>query len=110
MIFHLAARDQWQSPETYRPRSLEDEGFIHCSTANQLGGVANVLYAGREDLVLVTIDADALDAPVVYEDCYETGRRFPHIYGSITPEAVVSTEPFPPDENGRFTWESHAER
>jgi uncharacterized protein (DUF952 family) len=110
VIFHLAVRDQWDSPESYRPPSFADEGFIHCSTASQLVDVANQLYAGRDDLVLVTIDSDALNAPVVYEDCYETGRRFPHIYGPIDAEAVVSVEPFLPDETGRFTWESHTGR
>lgn len=104
MIFHLAARDEWRSAESYRPRSLANEGFIHCSTAGQLVDVANSLYSGRDDLVLVTIDEDSLGAPVVYEDCYETGQRFPHIYGPIDPEAVVSVEQFPPDPAGRFTW------
>ena len=108
MIFHLAARDEWRAAESYRPQSLEDEGFIHCSTAGQLVDVANDLYAGRTDLVLVTIDPDALSAPVVFEDCYETGRRFPHVYGPLDPEAVISVEPFPPDQAGRFSWRSHA--
>ena len=110
MIFHLAARDEWRSPESYRPPSLTHEGFIHCSTASQLVGVANDLYAGRDDLLLVTIDPDALRAPVVFEDCYETGRRFPHVYGPFDAEAVVSVEPFPPDDTGQFTWETHVER
>ena len=106
MIFHLAERDAWDSADTYRPASLTDEGFIHCSTARQLIDVANDLYAGRTDLLLVTIEPDLLHAPVVFEDCYETGQRFPHIYGPIDPEAVVSVEPFPPDAAGRFTWDT----
>lgn len=110
MIFHLAARDQWSSAESYRPPSLEEEGFIHCSTARQLIDVANALYSGRDDLVLVTIDTDELTAPVVYEDCYETGQRFPHVYGQLDAEAVVSIEPFPPDESGAFGWDARVER
>lgn len=110
MIFHLAARGQWQSDESYRPASLIDEGFIHCSTASQLVGVANDRYAGRQDLLLVTIDPNASSAPVVFEDCYETGQRFPHLYGPLDTEAVVSVAAFPPDETGTFTWESMAGR
>ena len=106
MIFHLAERDAWDSADTSRPASLTDEGFIPCSTAPQLIDVANSLYAGRTDLLLVTIEPDLLHAPVVFEDCYETGQRFPHIYGPIDPEAVVSVEPFPPDAAGRFTWDT----
>lgn len=110
MIFHLAVRDLWHSAESYRPPSLDEEGFIHCSTARQLIGVANDLYAGRDDLVLVTLDPEALTAPVVYEDCYETGQRFPHVYGQLDAEAVVSIEPFLPDETGTFRWDAQVER
>lgn len=106
MIFHLAVRRQWESQTPYRPSSLEEEGFVHCSTATQLVVVANDLYAGREDLLLLTIDPDELSAPVVYEDCYETGQRFPHVYGPIDPEAVVSVTPFVPDQTGTFTWDA----
>lgn len=104
MIFHLAAASEFEDPGSYRPSSLADEGFIHCSTAAQLIDVANGLYAGREDLLLVTIDPDELRAPVVYEDCYEAGERFPHIYGPIDDDAVISIQPFRPDDSGRFTW------
>lgn len=110
MIFHLAIRDEWESSHRYRPASLEEDGFIHCSTAQQLLSVANDMYAGREDLLLLTIDPDELHAPVVYEDCYETGRRFPHVYGLLDPEAVVSVTSFLPDDTGRFTWESQLSR
>jgi uncharacterized protein (DUF952 family) len=109
VIFHLADRETWDSPASYRPPSLDTEGFIHCSTARQLVDVANDLYAGRDDLLLVTVDPDALSAPVVYEDCYETGQRFPHVYGPLDAEAVVSVEPFLPDETGRFTWKARVE-
>ncbi len=109
MIFHLADRAEWEPPDTYRPTSLSAEGFIHCSTAPQLIEVANSLYEGRTDLLLVTIEPDLLKAPVVFEDCYETGQRFPHIYGQIDTEAVVSVEPFQPDATGRFTWEASAQ-
>ena len=105
MIFHLAAVSEWRDPDSYRPASLAEEGFIHCSTASQLVDVANGLYPGRRDLLLITIDPDALAAPVVCEDCYETGRRFPHIYGPIDPSAVISVQPFQPDAAGQFSWD-----
>lgn len=107
MIFHLAVRAEWDEPARYRPQSLAEEGFVHCSKASQLIDVANDLYAGRDDLLVVTIDPDLLHAPVVFEDCYETGQRFPHVYGMIDEEAVVSVDPFPPNEDGRFGW-NHA--
>ncbi len=110
MIFHLAIREEWESQSPYRPASLKEEGFIHCSTATQLLTVANDLFAGREDLLLLTIDPDELSAPVVYEDCYETGQRFPHVYGRLDADAVVAVTPFVPDQTGTFTWESQLGR
>lgn len=104
MIFHLADQSTWEAGPAYTPDSLEKEGFIHCSTAGQLLGVANALYFGRNDLVLLTIDPDHLSAPLVYEDCYESGQRFPHVYGTIDPEAVVTAESFPPLADGSFAW------
>lgn len=110
MIFHLAQQSEWDAEHPYHPESLTSEGFIHCSTARQLLGVANSLYSGRTDLVLVTVDPDELTAPLVFEDCYQSGQRFPHVYGTINPEAVVSVEPFPPAADGSFTWDGEAVR
>ncbi len=110
MIFHLAEQSAWEAPLPYLPDSLEFEGFIHCSTARQLIGVANAMYFGRTDMVLVTVDPDQLTAPVVYEDCYESGQRFPHVYGTIDPDAVVTVERFQPSDDGSFTWEGNAVR
>lgn len=104
MIFHLAEQSTWESGPPYLPDSLQAEGFIHCSTAKQLLGVANTRYSGRDDLVLVTIDPNNLSAPLVYEDCYESGQRFPHIYGTIDVDAVVGVEPFQPLSDGSFVW------
>ena len=105
MIFHLAAGNAFEPGETYRPDSLDTEGFVHCSMADQLVRVANERYPGREDLVLLTIDERRLSSPVVCEDCHETGERFPHVYGPIDPAAVVEVGPFRPGPGGTFTWE-----
>jgi uncharacterized protein (DUF952 family) len=104
MIFHLAEKSTWDTGPPYLPGSLRTEGFIHCSTASQLLDVANAMYSGRSDLVLLTIDPDYLSTPLVYEDCYESGQRFPHIYGTINPQAVVRVERLQPSADGTFSW------
>ena len=78
-IFHLAKLKDWaKSIDAYHPRRVEDEGFIHCSTAAQLALVAHELFAGENDLVLLTIDPEALDdSTLVYEDLYDLGEEFP---------------------------------
>lgn len=96
-IYHLAEPGDWAaSSDYYEPPSVATEGFVHCSTAGQLPRVAAERYMGRNDLVLLTIDPDQLDAgALVYEDSYGAGEEFPHVYGPLPVSAVVSTGPYP---------------
>ncbi|MEZ4515410.1 MAG: DUF952 domain-containing protein [Chloroflexota bacterium] len=48
------------------------------------------------------IDPERVSPEIVYEDCYETGQVFPHIYGPLIPEAVVAVVDFPANTEGRF--------
>jgi uncharacterized protein (DUF952 family) len=77
-------------------RSLEEEGFIHCSFSDQVQGVADRFYRGRTDVVLLTVDTSRLDADVKVEN------GFPHIYGPLPVEAVISVDPVSCDEDGRL--------
>ena len=104
-FYHIASWARWSAAQAsglYRAESLILEGFIHCSTSEQLIGVANELYAGQEGLVLLEIDSGKISAKIRYEDCYDTGQVFPHIYGPIPIESVVRVIDFSPDEDGRF--------
>jgi uncharacterized protein (DUF952 family) len=104
-LLHITTRDAWlaaQDAGLYRANSLETEGFIHCSLPQQVVAVADGYYPGREGLVLLVIDPERLDAPVRFEDCYETGQDFPHIYGPLNLDAVIDVLPFPPGPDGTF--------
>jgi len=94
-IYHIAEPDRWK-PEApaYEAESLAAEGFIHCSTAAQVPGVAAAFYACRTDLILLSIDAGAMADILVYEDLYEHGEDFPHVYGPIPMHAITSAEAF----------------
>jgi uncharacterized protein (DUF952 family) len=105
-ILHICPMAEWNEAlpiGEYAPDSLAAEGFIHCSTTNQVVGVANSLYTGHKDLVLLIISANQLTASLVYEDCYELGEEFPHVYGPLNAAAVLGVLPFPPDSDGRFS-------
>lgn len=77
------------SHDSYTPASLEEEGFIHCSTTDQLDRVAETFYAGRNDLCLLTVAAAGVGPMLVYEDLYEANELFPHIYGPLPLNAVT---------------------
>ena len=105
-ILHITTPDAWaeaQQQGQYRADSLASEGFIHCFTVAQVEYVANQRFRGREDLILLVISASQVRATIVYEDCYETGQQFPHIYGPLNLDAVTNILPFPPDADGLFT-------
>ena len=93
---HLAASADWErrADGHYAPAGLEPEGFVHLCTPEQLDGVVDRYYRGRDDLVLLTVRTDRLDAPLVWEDTTGSGQDFPHVYGPIALTAVVSALPF----------------
>jgi uncharacterized protein (DUF952 family) len=106
ILLHIATKEDWLAGQTsgvYRVVSLEKEGFIHCSTVGQLMGVANDYYAGRQGLLLLVIDDEKVPAEIRYEDCYETGQQFPHIYGPLPANAIVEAIDFLPSEDGTFS-------
>ncbi|QOR64715.1 DUF952 domain-containing protein [Cytobacillus suaedae] len=105
MILHIIELETWLKAKNegmYTPSSIEDEGFIHCSTKEQVLEVANFLYKGQEDLVLLCIDSTKVKAEIVYEDLYETGKLYPHIYGGLNVDAVENVVKFLPTSDGTF--------
>ena len=93
MLFHLAADDEWQEGRPYAQSmpgvALADVGYVHCSFEAQVAATAERHYAGRHDLVLLTIDPDRLTSEVRIE------AGFPHVYGPIDAAAVVDVRPWP---------------
>ncbi|MDX2244774.1 MAG: DUF952 domain-containing protein [Leptolyngbyaceae cyanobacterium bins.302] len=105
MIFHITTSKDWQQAQQageYRAASLETEGFIHCSNADQVAWVANNFYRAVPDLVLLQIDPSKLTAELRYDEI-ETGDRFPHIYGALNLDAVVHVLEFAPQADGTFS-------
>lgn len=105
-ILHLAVESDWVAARevgTYvvstRGATLEQVGFIHCSTAEQVAGVAQNFYADvLDDLVVLELDEEVVRAAgtdVRYEDP-GNGDRYPHIYGPINPAWVTGVSPYTP--------------
>jgi len=106
MVYHIATELEWERAQRdgiYRPVSLARDGFIHCSSAKQVASVANKLYAGRTDLLLLCIDEGKTVSPIRYEDLYGTGQLYPHIYGALNVDAVVAVKVFRPGPDGGFS-------
>jgi len=105
VILHITTSAAFKAADPalgYLDPSLEAEGFIHCSTPDQVLIPANERFAGRTDLVLLVINPEALASKLIYEDCYESGMAFPHIYGPIDVGAVTRLVNFPCSADGTF--------
>ena len=102
-LLHVADRAAFEASAAdthYAPAAFADEGFVHCCTPGQLPGVLERYYRGRDDLVLLLLDADALDAPLRFEDTTGRGETFPHVYGPLPLAAVRARRPFATDADG----------
>ncbi|HEV7698848.1 MAG TPA: DUF952 domain-containing protein [Pyrinomonadaceae bacterium] len=90
-IYHIVLPEDWAAFDTglYRAKSLETEGFIHCSFAEQLDGVLGRYYKGEPKVVVLEIETDQLMSRVLNEP--STGSEiYPHIYGPINRDAIVA--------------------
>jgi uncharacterized protein (DUF952 family) len=109
-VYHLALAAEWAEAtdrgQPYRRstlgKSLDEEGFIHCSLATQVQEVADLLYFGRDDVVLLTIDTALVPSDVVVENLHGTDQSYPHIYGPLPLEAVVHAVAVPQASDGRL--------
>jgi uncharacterized protein (DUF952 family) len=102
-IWHLALESDWAlavAAGNYRVSTrgltIDEVGFIHASTREQVAGVAARVYSDvAEPLRLLAIDADAVGASgteVVWEDGGD-GELFPHIYGPVDTAWVREATP-----------------
>lgn len=111
-ILHIIARDAWESARQsaeIRAPSLESQGFIHLSTAEQIVRVANKHYPGVHGLAILVVDAEMLTAPLRWEPPDMPGESpapsdemFPHLYGPLNVAAVRGVVDFPPMPDGTF--------
>lgn len=93
-IYHIVLPEVWEKFKTrpsYQAESLQTEGFIHCSYANQLEEVLKRYYANAKRVLILTIDTEKLLSKLV-EEPSTGGEVYPHIYGRLNHNAVVSVE------------------
>ena len=75
------------------PVDLRD-GFIHLSTADQVRETAAKHFAGAADLMLIAVDAAAVERALKWEVSRD-GDLFPHLYGPLPVSAVLWVRSLP---------------
>ena len=96
MIFHLTTPAEWSAAQalgSVRPASLAAEGFVHCSTEEQLAGTIARHFANVDELVLLRLHADRLGEDLRWEES-RPGEPYPHLYRAIALDEVAEVIPW----------------
>jgi len=102
IILHALLQSEWDSYKhktLYGEHSVDKEGFIHCSDIHTFHRVAPNFKNITEPMVLLCIDTTKLKPLVKWEDLYNEGEEYLHIYGMLNIDAVTDVLPFLRDEN-----------
>ena len=101
---HLVPTESWNrqhSGPTYVPEAYENDGFIHLTIGEaNLMEVANLFYKqDARSYSVLELDKDRIAARVQFDD--DSGR-YPHVYGPLNVDAVVSVRTVQRDADGTF--------
>lgn len=91
IVYHIVLPEDWLdfTGDLYRAPSLDTEGFIHCSFAEQLDAVIDRYYSNAGSIIVLEVETDRLISRTIKEASTNT-EIYPHIYGPINRGAIVS--------------------
>ncbi len=109
LIFKIVGAEEWRvalEAGVFVGASVDRaDGYIHFSTALQAPETAAKWFAGRGDLLLAAVDADALGPALRWERA-RGGALFPHLYAALPFLAVRWTRALPLGQDGRHIFGS----
>ncbi len=114
-LVHLCTRGEWDAARAAglrRTASLDADGFIHLSAPAQVHLPANRLFAEVGDVVLLWLNPERLASPVKWEPGVPTdpsSMLFPHLYGPLPADAVVTVTEYRKGADGRYPELSEAD-
>jgi uncharacterized protein (DUF952 family) len=103
IVYKICSADAWAraieaGAFAGAPADLQD-GYIHLSSAGQVVATAAKHFAYQDNLLLIAVDAGRLGEDLKWERS-RGGALFPHLYGSLELNAVLSAEPLPLGPDG----------
>ena len=105
LLFHITTNNDWKefnNGGSYEPESFESEGFIHCSTGEQVEATANKIFGDKDEILLLVIDATTLHDDIKYEKDEDTGKKFPHLYSPLNTNAIIDKITIKAEDDGKF--------
>ena len=103
LIYKICHRDDWDAAQKagqFAGAGIDlTDGYIHFSTAVQAHETARLHFNDRDGLVVLSVKAALLGGNLKWEPS-RGGEMFPHLYGPLALEAVVSIHPAPLGDDG----------
>ena len=95
-VFKILTKEDWNEAlkngcvKTYID---ENDGFIHFSTSKQLAKTLYLYFDNVDEVVLLQINEEKIQADLVYEESHSNSRigKFPHLYGKLSIEDILNT-------------------
>jgi uncharacterized protein (DUF952 family) len=114
-VYRICEAEVWAATRATGELPLSEldrkDGFVHLSSASQIAGTLARYFAGREDLVVLTIACDRLVGGTLRFEPpgragagsaeHAEGELFPHFYGRVCSAAIIAADELPLDEHGR---------
>lgn len=91
-LYHIVQPEWWANfgnKDYYESETLSEEKFIHLSTLEQVNGTLTNFFKGSERILLLQINVEKLTSELIFEDLYNHGSMYPHLYGRLNKDAVV---------------------
>ena len=107
LIYKIVGAAEWRAAETagvFLGSEVDRrDGYVHFSTAEQAPETAARWFAGRDDLVLAAVNAEALGPALRWEPA-RAGALFPHLYGDLPLTALAWARSLPLGPDGRHVF------
>ena len=108
MIYHIVLPEVWEkvikeNHQEYRPDSLAIEGFIHCSTKEQVLATASLYFKDSEQLVVLEIVDKRVKDQLQWVESRD-GELFPHIFGPLFIGSVETFQMILKTPSGNWEW------
>jgi uncharacterized protein (DUF952 family) len=95
-IYKILPRAEWLQAEAvgrFEGSAVDHaDGFIHLSAADQAQETAAKWFAGQADLLLVSLEAEALGPDLKWE-ASRGGALFPHLYRPLLVSEALAVRP-----------------
>ncbi|MCC7078623.1 MAG: DUF952 domain-containing protein [Acidimicrobiia bacterium] len=93
VVYKILLPGEWaefQANGAFRGSELDRaDGFVHCSSREQVAATARRVFPAEAGLVIVALDAAVLGEALLWEPAAD-GTPFPHVHAPLSLDAVVA--------------------